>query len=34
MKSVEAQKEDVPFDLENPAFPVGFGLSYSKNHGK
>lgn len=30
MRSVENQKEDVPFDLANPAFPVGFGLTYSK----
>ena len=34
MKSVEAQKEDVPFDLENPAFPVGFGLTYRSDPGK
>lgn len=26
--SVLAQKEDVPFDLENPMFDYGFGLSY------
>jgi len=28
IESVEAQLEDVPFDLENPAFDFGFGLSY------
>ncbi|MCS7216467.1 MAG: glycoside hydrolase family 3 C-terminal domain-containing protein [Candidatus Bipolaricaulota bacterium] len=28
MESVLAQKEDVPFDLENPMFDYGFGLSY------
>jgi beta-glucosidase len=28
MASVLKQKEDVPFDLENPLFRFGFGLSY------
>lgn len=28
IESVEAQLEDVPFDLANPAFDYGFGLSY------
>ena len=28
MDSVRAQKEDVPFDLENPLFRFGFGLAY------
>lgn len=28
IESVKAQLEDVPFDLENPAFDYGFGLSY------
>lgn len=28
MESVAAQLEDVPFDLENPMFDYGFGLSY------
>jgi beta-glucosidase len=28
MESVRNQKEDVPYDSENPLFPFGFGLSY------
>ncbi|MEM3434234.1 MAG: glycoside hydrolase family 3 N-terminal domain-containing protein [Candidatus Methanomethyliaceae archaeon] len=28
IESVEAQLEDMPFDLENPMFDYGFGLSY------
>jgi beta-glucosidase len=28
MDAVRKQKEDVPFDSENPLFPYGFGLSY------
>lgn len=28
MEAVRNQKEDVPFDSENPLFPFGFGLSY------
>ena len=27
-ESILNQKEDTPFDLENPLFPFGFGLSY------
>ena len=27
-ESILNQKEDMPFDLENPLFPFGFGLSY------
>ena len=28
MEAVHAQKEDVPYDSENPLFPFGFGLTY------
>jgi beta-glucosidase len=28
MESVKNQKEDVPFDLEDPLFPFGYGLTY------
>ena len=28
MESVRKQKEDLPYDSENPLFPFGFGLSY------
>jgi len=28
MDAVRKQKEDVPYDSENPLFPFGFGLSY------
>ncbi|MBI3960116.1 MAG: glycoside hydrolase family 3 C-terminal domain-containing protein [Chloroflexi bacterium] len=28
MEAVRAQKEDVPYDSENPLFPFGFGLGY------
>jgi beta-glucosidase len=28
MEAVRKQKEDVPYDSENPVFPFGFGLSY------
>lgn len=28
MESVREQKEDLPYDSENPRFPFGFGLSY------
>jgi beta-glucosidase len=28
MEAVEASKEDVPFDTENPVFRFGHGLSY------
>jgi beta-glucosidase len=30
MEAVRAQKEDVPYDSENPLFPFGFGLSYTE----
>jgi beta-glucosidase len=29
MEAVRAQKEDVPYDSENPLFPFGYGLSYA-----
>ena len=29
MKAVENQKEDVPYDSENPVFEFGYGLSYN-----
>jgi len=28
MEAVKKQKEDVPYDSENPIFPFGHGLSY------
>ena len=28
MESVRKQKEDVPYDSENPLFPFGYGLTY------
>jgi beta-glucosidase len=28
MEAVRAQKEDMPYDSENPLFPFGYGLSY------
>jgi len=28
MEAVRNQKEDVPYDSENPLFPFGFGLKY------
>ena len=28
MEAVRKQKEDVPYDSENPLFKFGFGLSY------
>ena len=31
MEAVRAQKEDVPYDSENPLFPFGHGLSYVMN---
>jgi beta-glucosidase len=30
MEAVERQKEDVPYDSENPLFEFGFGLSYDQ----
>lgn len=33
MEAVRQQKEDVPFDSENPLFPFGHGLSYEKATG-
>ncbi len=30
MAAVRAQKEDVPYDSENPLFPFGFGLTYDE----
>lgn len=30
MDAVRAQKEDVPYDSENPTFPFGFGLTYEE----
>ena len=30
MAAVEASKEDVPFDTENPVFKFGHGLSYEE----
>jgi beta-glucosidase len=29
MKAVQSQKEDLPYDSDNPLFPFGFGLHYS-----
>lgn len=31
MESVRKQKEDLPYDSENPLFKFGFGLSYEQN---
>jgi beta-glucosidase len=31
MEAVSNQKEDVPYDSENPLFPFGFGLRYYSN---
>jgi beta-glucosidase len=28
MEAVRNQKEDLPYDSENPLFPFGYGLSY------
>ena len=28
MEAVQRQKEDVPYDSENPLFPFGHGLTY------
>ena len=28
MEAVRGQKEDLPYDSENPLFPFGFGLTY------
>jgi beta-glucosidase len=28
MEAVEKQKEDVPYDSENPLYPFGHGLGY------
>jgi beta-glucosidase len=28
MEAVRNQKEDLPYDSENPLYPYGFGLSY------
>jgi beta-glucosidase len=30
MEAVRAQKEDVPYDSENPLFPFGHGLNYAR----
>lgn len=30
IEAVEKQKEDVPYDSENPLYPFGFGLTYDK----
>ena len=30
MQAVRAQKEDLPYDSENPLYPFGFGLTYEK----
>jgi len=30
MEAVRKQKEDVPYDSENPLFEFGFGLSYGE----
>ncbi len=32
MDAVRKQKEDVPYDSENPLFPFGFGLTYDSPH--
>jgi beta-glucosidase len=32
MEAVRKQKEDVPYDSENPLFPFGFGLTYEVSH--
>jgi beta-glucosidase len=29
MEAVENQKEDVPFDSENPLYPFGYGITYN-----
>jgi beta-glucosidase len=31
MEAVRTQKEDLPYDSENPLFPFGHGLSYTKS---
>jgi len=31
LEAVERQKEDVPYDSENPLYPFGFGLTYSRS---
>jgi beta-glucosidase len=31
MEAVRAQKEDVPYDSENPLFPFDYGLSYAES---
>jgi beta-glucosidase len=28
MEAVKKQKEDLPYDSENPTFPFGYGLTY------
>jgi beta-glucosidase len=30
MEAVTKQKEDLPYDSENPVFPFGFGLTYEE----
>ena len=30
MEAVRKQKEDLPYDSENPLFPFGFGLTYEQ----
>ena len=30
MEAVQGQKEDVPYDSQNPLFPFGFGLTYEE----
>jgi beta-glucosidase len=30
MEAVKKQKEDVPYDSENPTSPFGYGLTYEQ----
>ena len=33
MEQVKEQREDVPFDIKDPLYPYGYGISFNRNSG-